>query len=349
MKRIFLLIVIPALLVAMGFAQTPAASGNTDQINVKGCVAGSDGNYTVAENNTGKIFKITTSSTDLKAYVGQDVNLTGQAGTAENSLAITALNMISVHCVTAAAAPAATVSAPAETVSTPPVAATAPAAAAPAATVSTPAETVSTPPVAATAPAAAAPAATVSTPAETVSTPPVAATAPAAAAPATTVSTPAETVSTPPAAAAPTAAPTMSMPMETASVPAAAPVHHARPSVQPRKPAVTPAAAPTPAKPVATPVAETAVPATSFGPPAETASTPPTPAAPLKKASIGRSTEMLVAIVVVLLLIGTGVPLYNRWRRQKLAERMSHQNLSFTNVEKSDPGKSDTSGGRKAA
>ena len=61
MKRIFLLIVIPALLVAMGFAQTPAASGNTDQVNIRGCLGGSDGSYTVAEDNTGKTFKITTS------------------------------------------------------------------------------------------------------------------------------------------------------------------------------------------------------------------------------------------------------------------------------------------------
>jgi len=77
MKRVFLLVV-PALLVAMGFAQTPAASGNADPINIKGCLAGSDGNYTVLEDNTGKTFKITTSSTDLKAFVGQDVTLTGK-------------------------------------------------------------------------------------------------------------------------------------------------------------------------------------------------------------------------------------------------------------------------------
>ena len=55
MKRVFLLIVVPALLVALGFAQSPAASSNTDQIDVKGCLGGSDGNYTVAEDNSGKI------------------------------------------------------------------------------------------------------------------------------------------------------------------------------------------------------------------------------------------------------------------------------------------------------
>jgi hypothetical protein len=64
---------------------------------------------------------------------------------------------------------------------------------------------------------------------------------------------------------------------------------------------------------------------------------------------------MLVGIVVVLLLVGAGVPLYNRWRKRKLLEQTKGQNLSFTNEAKptneakSDPGKSDTTGGRKAA
>jgi len=49
------------------------------------------------------------------------------------------------------------------------------------------------------------------------------------------------------------------------------------------------------------------------------------------------------------LLIGAGVPLYNRWKRRKVAEEARGQNLSFTKEAKSDPGKSDTSGGRKVA
>jgi len=310
MKKVFLLIVVPALLVALAFAQTPAASGNTDQINIKGCLGGSDGNYTVAEDNTGKIFKITTSSSDLKAYVGQDVNVTGQkAGAAENSLAVTELNMISEHCTAAAAAPAASVSVPAETVSTPAAAtAVAPAAAAPAGSASAPSETVSAP--SATAAPAAAPDATASTPPA------------AAAAPDATVSTPAKTAA----------------------------VRRARPSARPEKsaetPAETPAAAAAPAEPSSTPVADAAVPTAPSGPPPETASTP---AAPVTKASTGRSTGMLVAIIVVVLLIGGGVPLYNRWKRQKLLEETKGQNLSFTKEAKSDPGKSDTTGGRKAA
>jgi hypothetical protein len=302
MKRVFLMIAVPALLVAMGFAQTTAASGNTDQINIKGCLRGSDGNYTVAEDNTGKIFKITTSSADLNAHLDHDVNLIGhKAGTAENSLAVTEINMISEHCTAAAAAPVASVSASSETAGTPA--------------------------------AAAAP----------------------AAAPDATISAPSETASTPAAAAAPAAAPdaTISAPSETASTPAAAAVvHRTRPSARPREPAATPAAKPAPAEPVRTPVADAVLPTEPVGTPSETASTsaaPAAPAAPAPKASTSRSAGMLVPVVVVVLLIGAAVPLYNRWRKRKLLEQARGQNLSFTKEPKSDPGTSDKTGGRKAA
>src|SRR5579864_735252 len=140
MKRVFLLIIVPALLVALGFAQTPAASGMTD-LTIKGCLGGSDGNYTVAEDNTGKIFKITTSSADLKPHLGQGVTLMGhKADAAENSLAVTEVNMISEHCTAVAVAPVASVSAPSETAITPVADAAAPVAAARAATGSTPPE-----------------------------------------------------------------------------------------------------------------------------------------------------------------------------------------------------------------
>jgi hypothetical protein len=305
MKRVFLLIAVPVLLVALGFAQTPAASGNadqvnTDQMNIKGCLGGSDGNYTVAEDDTGKIFKISTSSTDLKAYSGQHVTLIGhKADTTENSLAVTGVNMISEHCNAAAAAPAATASAPAETTSTVPVDA---------------------------APAAVAPAAAVSAPAETISTPPADAT-PAAAAPVAVVSAPAETASAPPAAA---------------------PVHRAGPSARPPKSSPTPAAAAIPAEPVSTPVAHEVAPVAPDATSRDTASTTAAPVAAAPKTSGIKSAGMIVTIVVVL-LFGAGVPLYSRWRRRKLAEQTKGENLSFTKEAKSDPGKTDTTGGRKAA
>ena len=147
MKRVFLLMVVSGLLVTLGLAQTPDADSNTDQATVKGCLGGSDGNYTVAEDGTHQILKITSSSVDFKPHLGHDVNLTGHkasgaasSGAADNSFAVTELNMISDHCAAAAAAPAATASPSSETVS--PLAADT---AAPAATVSPSPETVSKP------------------------------------------------------------------------------------------------------------------------------------------------------------------------------------------------------------
>jgi hypothetical protein len=337
MKRIFLLIVVPALLVALGFAQTPAASGNTDQVNMKGCLGGSDGNYTVADDNSGKIFRITTSSADLKPHVGHDVNLIGhKTDNAGNGLTITEMSMISEHCTAASAGPPANVSTPAETASTPPAAAASPApvasAAAPDATVSTPSETAIAPPAVAAAPAPAADA-TVSTPSETAIAPPAVAAAPAPAADAT-VSSPSETAIAP---------------AQTASAPpAAAPVHRTGPSARPRKSSATPAAAA--AEPV-TPVADAAVP-TAAVPTApassasDAASTPAEPAPAATKPTTSRSIWMLVSIVVVVILIGGLVPLYQRWRRQKLLEETRAQNLSFTKDAKTDPG---TTAGPKAA
>jgi hypothetical protein len=368
MKRAFLLIVLPALLAALGFAQTPAASIKTDQANIKGCLGGSDGNYTIAEDNTGHIFKITTSSVDLKPHLGHDVALIGSrasgvnSGVAGDSLAVTELNMISEHCAAAAAAPtAATVSTPSGTGSTP-----APSAAAPAATVSTPSETAVTPAV-----AAAAPAATVSTPSETASAP-----AAATAAPAATVSTQPETASAPPAAAAPAA--TASTPSETASTPAAADTvpaatastssehvskpavaaahptpqstHHRKVSATPAAADTAPAAADTKAAAADTKAAAAgAAPIAAASTSAETASTPPEAAPTPKKTSRGWSLSMLIPFVVLVIVIGAMSPLISRWRKRKMLERTGAQNLSFNREASSDQNKSEKPAARKAA
>jgi hypothetical protein len=187
MKRACLLIVAPALLVALGFAQTPTASSNTDSTSIKGCLGGADSNYTLVEDNTGHNFRITTSGVDLKPHLGHDVTLIGQkgiAGAADGSFAVTSLNMISEHF--AAAAPAGSISSPADTAIPPPAAA-----AVPAATIPAPTDTTNAP-----AAASAVPAATVATPPEPAVTPAVAAAAPAA-----TVPPAAETASAPTAAA----------------------------------------------------------------------------------------------------------------------------------------------------
>jgi hypothetical protein len=351
MKRVFLLIGVPILLVVLGFAQTPAPSSDADQIAIKGCLSGSDGNYTVAEDNTGRILKLTGSSVDLKTHLGQDVKLVGHkangagtSGSAENSLAVTELTMISEHCAAAAAVPAATVSTTSDTVGTPPGAA----AAAPAATVSAPSETAPTPPAAAppnvsappdpvqgAAAPASAPAATVSTPSEIVPTPP------AAAAP--NVSAPAEAVAPPTqAAAAPVAAP-----VETAvATPAAAAVAAARPSARTRKlPPTTPAAV--------APAEAISIPAATAPPPAATSTTPPAPVSPPPAKSAtpvwSGSPGILVSFIILVLVIGGLTPLFSRWRKRKLLEQTSAQNLSFSHKASSDPGNSDKPAVRKAA
>jgi len=315
MKRAFLLIVAAALLVALGFAQTPAASISTDQ-TIKGCQAGSDGNYTVVEDNTGHIFKITSNSIDFKQHLGHDVTLIGHRTTgatsaaADNSFAVTELNLISEHCA-AAAAPTATVTTPATTL-TPDAAAAAPVAT----TSTTVAEIAITPAV-----DAAVPVETVAPPAETAVTPAVDAVAPAS-----IVSTPAETVSTPDAVAAhPTRLP--AHPQKSATLPAASTIPTATSGPSP--------------EPVSTPAAVATTPVVTAG----TSSEPPTPAA----TSRGWSLWFLIALAVVVIAMGTLVPFLSRWRKRKMSDRTGAPNLSFTREPSSDQGKSDPQEPRKAA
>jgi hypothetical protein len=323
MKRAFLLIVVPALLVALGFAQTPAASINTDQTTIKGCLGGSDGNYTVVQDNTGHTFKITTSGVDLKPHLGHDVSLIGHraSGTssaaADNSFAVAELTMISEHCAAAAAAPVAT------TTSTLPETAVTPAApaTAPAATVTATPETVVTPAAAATEPAA-----TVTATPETVVTPAAPATEPAA--PATPSAETVVTVSDKPAV---DAAPPKQRPDRFRSLSAA-----------PVAAAVTPAAtASKSSEPASTPDAAATTPAAPVKSSAETVTTPDaaptTPAAPAR----GGTLWLLIAFAVVVILLGIFVPLLSRWRKQKSLARTDAPNLSFTREASSDQDKPD--------
>jgi hypothetical protein len=321
MKRAFLLIVVPALLVALGFAQTPAASTNTDQTNIKGCLGGSDGSYIVVQDNTGHTFKITTSSVDLKPHLGHDVSLIGHraSGTSsaatDNSFAVAELTMISEHCAAAAAAPAATVSTPPETAVTPPAAA-----AGPVATTSTLPETAITP-AAATAPpeTVVTPAAPATPPAETVVTPPVAPAAPAATA---------GTVSDKPAA---DAAPPTQRPDRFRSLSAAP----AAAAVAP------PATASKSSEPASTPDAAVTTPAAPVSSSSETVNTPQaattTPAAPARRGALW----LLIAFAVLVIVLGVFVPFLSRWRKQKSLARSGAPNLSFTREASSDQDKPD--------
>ena len=119
MKNVFPLIVVTALLVTLGFGQAPAPGASADPASVKGCLSGTDGNYILAEDGTTQTFKISSSTVDLKPHVGHDIAVTGakttatSSGVTDNSVAVTAVNMISDHCASATASSIPTASAPA--------------------------------------------------------------------------------------------------------------------------------------------------------------------------------------------------------------------------------------------
>jgi hypothetical protein len=175
MKNLFLPIVIAVLLVTSGFGQTPAPGASADPASVKGCLSGSDGNYTLAEDGTTQTFKVASSAVDLKPHLGHDIAVTGakttttSSGISDNSVAVTAVSMISDHCATASASTAAaSIPAVAETV--------------PSATISTPATVEPTPAATASAPVMTepAPVAQATSPVVVDPAPTAAATAPAA-------------------------------------------------------------------------------------------------------------------------------------------------------------------------
>ena len=346
MKNAFLLIVILALFATLGFAQAPDAGSNTNVANVSGCLGGSEGAYTVTEDGTRQVFKITTSSVDLKPHVGHDVKLTGQnpgvaatPGAADHSFAVTELSMISEHCAAAAAATAGAAVPYAETVVEPAAPAAVPTA--PPATPAAPSVTTSSPAPDAAAPAttASAPAVEPAAPAAAVSTPPVEAAAPAA-----VVSPSAPTVSTPPVEAAEPAA-TLSPSAAAVKAPGAKAAHPAPPA-HARKGSAADAAAEAaiaPTEPVnSTPEptasaaadAATAVAAVNPSPEAVPAPDPNSPdaVAPAPPATHrAGSLSLLVAFVVLVIVLGVTAPLIGRWRKRKSLERDGSPNLSFTN------------------
>jgi hypothetical protein len=371
MKKVLLLIVFSTLLVASGFAQIPAANSNTDQTNIKGCLGGSDGNYTIAEDNTGQIFRITTSSVDLKPQLGHDVRLAGSkangavsSGTADNSFAVTELKMISEQCAAVGSAPAA--AAPSATVSTPDATTPAPASA-PAATASAPdaaavapAATVSTPDAAAATPAAtvSTPDATAAAPAATASTPDAAAAAPAAtvSTPDATAAAPAATVSTPVESPAPLSAGVSkaSQTVDTtarATHPKRASARHGRQLANPAVAEPTPAAMDSTSTPDANTVAAAATTpaATSQADSTPAATTPAatTPAPAVRKG--GFPTWLGIALVLLILVIGALTPLFSRMRKRRMLERTGTPNLSFTKETTSEHDKNDKPATPRAA
>jgi hypothetical protein len=347
MKNAFLVMVVSALLVTVGLAQTPDAGNATDPASVKGCLGGSDGSYTVTENGTRQILKITTSSVDLKPHVGHDVQLTGHKASgvapADNSFAVTQLNMVSEHCAATAAVPAATTIPPPETVIAPTEAAAAPIATPPA-----PAVDAAAPAATANASAAVtAPAVEPAAPAAKVTTPVVDATPPAASASAaaTTATTPAVERVAPATTVGPSAA-VASTPVADTARPARG--HARKQSATEAATAPEPTTTASPASDNVVAAAEVA-PAAPASPAPETASTPdPAPTPVTHRAG---SLTLLVSFVVLVIVLGTMAPLIGRWRKRKLLERTGTPNLSFTNEVSTEQSSSDQEkrGPRKVA
>ena len=207
------------------------------------------------------------------------------------------------------------------------------AAAAPATTVPPAAEGASTLAVTAIAPNAAAPAEPAGQ--QIVATP-----VPAAAAPA-----PAETVS---ASAAAAMAPNATVGPETVVTPKAAAAHRTRVPADHPKPSETLAAAAPPAETTAL-VADAAKPTATDTAPSQTAGAPDAGAATHGVTPKKGSPWLWISIAVVVLIMGTLVPLINRWRKRRLLAQSADQNLAFSHRTDSEPGNSDKPTTRKAA
>jgi hypothetical protein len=187
--------------------------------------------------------------------------------------------------------------------------------------------------------AAPAPAATATTPAEPVVAPVVPATPPVQTAvppvaPAATVSMPAEPVvapvvpATPPVqTAVPPVAPaaTVSTPAEPVVAPAAAATHAPRLAASPRKLSATHTAATTTAPPV------------TANSSSEPVSTPAAAAATSPAATAtGWSSWLFIPFAMAVIVIGVLATFLSRWRKRRLVEQTSEQNLSFSNEVSSD-------------
>ena len=369
MLRLTLLIAVPFLLAAFAYSQTPAPNLKIDQINLKGCIGGVDPDYTIAEDQTGRVVKITPSGVDLKPHLGHDVKLVGHnasgsitSAVADNSFIANTLTMISDHCAAASAlgtavtpsntptlpTPAATVTTSTETVTTPAtapaVAVTVPAVvppAVPAVTVSTTSAPVTTP---ATPPAA---------PVVTLTTP-IPLTAPAAAVTTTeSLATRAVTVVTPVVPTPVVPAPVVPAPVveskpsassitdkvstTTAAVPPARMRKHhetaATATTPDAKPSVSTETASAPVAPTTEPASTTGIPSAppAAPPSATTAEANPTPGAatPAPAPKSGFPLWLGVALLVFVLALGGLLPLLKK-KRQMLGESGA-QNLAFTN------------------
>jgi hypothetical protein len=86
MKKLFLFTVLGLLCASFGWAQQQADQSGASSVQVgtiRGCLSGSNGNYTLAQDSSGTMFRLVGNDDQLKGHIGQEVLVTGQlpAGT----------------------------------------------------------------------------------------------------------------------------------------------------------------------------------------------------------------------------------------------------------------------------
>jgi hypothetical protein len=146
MKKLLLLAGVTLLSASFALAQdTPSQSqsmpSQSDQTGsqasnnggtIKGCLSGSDGNYTLAQDETGASFKLMGADAQLRKHVGHEVMISGQvmsansgastsdqtqseasaggnseasAGAGGNAVQVSSVKMVSKHCSSGTEAP----------------------------------------------------------------------------------------------------------------------------------------------------------------------------------------------------------------------------------------------------
>lgn len=78
---------------------------NATKMKVKGCLSGSDGNFTLTD-NSGTAYQLTGKTTDLSAHVGHEVQVTGTTaeaaasavGSTQKSIEVTNVKEIATTC-----------------------------------------------------------------------------------------------------------------------------------------------------------------------------------------------------------------------------------------------------------
>jgi hypothetical protein len=128
--------------------------------------------------------------------------------------------------------------------------------------------------------------------------------------------------------------------ISTPAVDAAAPAAKVTRSAHPRRLSARHAAAATAPAATVSPSSETVSPAAAdaatASPSSETVSTPAAAATTPTVTHRARSLWLLISFVVLVIVLGTLVPLLGRWRKRKILKRTSTPNLSFINEASSD-------------